>query len=271
MRPWLLLGATLAFSNPTFGQAIQDGPITGRYAAYVGGLNVLNLDASFDLNEPDYRVEITFETAGVLATFLNGRQVSRVEGGVEPGPAGRLLPATYRSDGLWRGRTRLTEIDYRADPPRIELDPPNTSERELVPAELQAGTVDALTALAALLRRVAATGRCEGEARLFDGRRVTDMTARTEGSETLAPHRYGSYSGTALRCGFEGRQVAGFWTGRDRTEQASPRSGTVWFASPAPGAPLMPVRIEADTGSFGRGIIHLTAVGQGQATPISVR
>jgi hypothetical protein len=131
-----------------------------------------------------------------------------------------------------------------------------------VPPELQRGTVDTLTALAALVRQAATTGRCDGRAQVFDGRRRSDFVATTAGTETLAPNRWSNFSGPALRCSFEGRQVAGFWKEQDREEASKPRGGTAWFASPGPGLPIIPVRIEAES-AWGTVYVHMTRAGPG--------
>jgi hypothetical protein len=182
---------------------------------------------------------------------------------VLPGSGVGLAPVRYAMEGRWRDRLRRIAMHWPGGEPEVlALVPANAEEREPVPVELQRGTIDTLTAIVGLLRRVAETGRCEGEAALFDGRRRTDVNARTEGEDTLHAPRSGIFAGPALRCIVEGRQVAGFWSGQGRDEAGAPRSATAWLARPQPGMPLIPVRIEAETG-WGPVYIHLTRIARG--------
>jgi hypothetical protein len=242
----------------------QAGPVQASYTAYFSGLSVATLDASIDLGAEAYRVAATMRTTGMLAMIIRGEQVTLVEGRVQPGasPFG-LAPSRFLTEGTWRSTLRRVAMGWTGGQPEVlSLQPAAQDEREPVPPELQRDTVDTLTALAALVRQAAATGRCDGAAQVFDGRRRSDFTAATEGMETLEAHRWGSFSGPALRCRFEGRQVAGFWKRGDREEAAKPRGGTAWLASPGPGLPMIPVRIEADS-NWGTVFVHVTRAGPG--------
>jgi hypothetical protein len=245
-------------------------PVLASYTAYFSGFSVATLDAALRLEAERYRLAALMRTTGILAAFIRGEQTAEVEGVVHREGSVRLAPERYAMEGRWRDRLRRIAMRWPGGEPEVlALIPANTDEREPVPVELQRGTIDTMTALVGLLRRAAETGRCEGEAALFDGRRRTDVTARTEGEDTLHAHRWGIFAGPALRCSVEGRQVAGFWTGRDREEAGKPRSATAWLARPEPGMPLIPVRIEAETG-WGPVYIHLTRIGRGEL-PLSTR
>jgi hypothetical protein len=136
------------------------------------------------------------------------------------------------------------------DPQIIELTPPETEEREPVPAAMRRGTTDLLSAIAALARQVRQEGRCDAHAPLFDGRRRSEFATRSEGREVIRPWR-GAWHGEALRCGFEGRQVAGFRRDQEPSAAAAPQRGTAWIAAPYPGAPPIPVRLDIPTRWFG--------------------
>jgi hypothetical protein len=256
----LIAAAALAALAPAARAA--EPPVLASYTAYFSGFSVATLDAALRWDGQRYHFAALMRTAGILAAFVRGEQIAEVEGVVQPGSRLGLAPARYTMEGRWRDRLRRIAMRWPSGEPEVlTLIPANTEEREPVPPELQRGTVDTLTALVALLRRATETGRCEGEAALFDGRRRTDVTARTEGEDTLHAHRWGIFAGPALRCTVEGRQLAGFWSGQNRDEAGAPRSATAWLARPEPGMPLIPVRIEAETG-WGPVYIHLTRVGR---------
>lgn len=258
----LIAAAALAALAPAARAA--EPPVLASYTAYFSGFSVATLDAALRLEAERYRLAALMRTTGVLAAFVRGEQTAEVEGVVQADSGVGLAPARYAMEGRWRDRLRRIAMRWLGGEPEVlALIPANTEEREPVPTELQRGTIDTMTAIVSLLRRVTETGRCEGEAALFDGRRRTDVSARTEGEDTLHAHRWGIFAGPALRCTVEGRQVAGFWSGQSRDEAGTPRTATAWLARPEPGMPLIPVRIEAETG-WGPVYIHLTRIGRGE-------
>lgn len=231
--------------------------VRASYAAYARGLNVLNLDVEYAITPRDYRVRLAHRTAGTLGALFRGEQETRVEGRFV---GDRPAPVRFFSTGHFRGRPRVTQIDYAGGNPVIrQLLPVNEEEREPVPEAQQAGTVDSISAMVQLLRQVNATGRCDGRATTFDGRRLSALTARTVGQEVLEPTSRSSYSGPALRCDFEGRQLAGFRTDADPAEARRLRPGTAWFARPTPKGPLMPVRVTFEVPVAGSATLYLTA------------
>ncbi len=221
--------------------ALANQPVVATYEVYAGGMTVLQLEARFDLSAAGYRVETRLRTRGMAATFVPGEQVTQVSGtwsGAVP------VPRRYVTEGTWRGRPRRIAMEWQAGEPRVlELTPPETEEREAVPPTLRRDTVDVLSALALVARSVERGGGCDVAAPVFDGRRRSEYRARTERREVIPAWR-SAWSGEALRCTFEGRVTAGFRLDQDRAQAAQPTGGTAWLASPYPGAPPIPVRIE---------------------------
>lgn len=230
-------------SAPAAAQALR-----ATYEVHAAGMVVMELEARFDLRADAYRVETRLRTRGIAAIFASGEQTTRVAGGFAGAAA---QPAGYVSEGIWRGRPRRIALDWQAGTPRvIELLPPNEEEREPVPEALKTGTVDALSALAALSRQVLREQGCSLTAPVFDGRRRSDFTTDGIRWERMPAWR-GAWAGDALRCDFEGRQVAGFRRDGEGREAAAPQRGTAWFAAPYAGAPPVPVRVDIPTRWFG--------------------
>ncbi len=228
--------------------------LRATYEVHAAGMVILEVEARFTLGLDAYDVETRLRTRGLAATFVSGQQVSRVEGGWE-GAAAR--PARYLSEGTWRGNQRRIALDWQENQPRVlDLTPPETTEREPVPPAMVRGTTDVLSAVATLVRRVGAERHCDIGAQVFDGRRVSEYAARSRGWETI-PRWRGSWSGAALRCDFEGRQLAGFRRDQDRAEAAETQRGTAWLASPYAGAPAIPVRLDIPTRWFGTATVIL--------------
>ena len=179
--------------------AADDGDVHATYHTYAAGLHVANVKAGFGLGPWSYQVQLAYHTTGLIGFFFRGHQVNTVTGSWDDA---QPAPHEFFGDGVWRGLHRITLIDYDRGMPLIRsLVPPNETERQKVPPDLRANTVDTLSALAELMRNVASSGRCETTVRTYDGRRVTEVVARTVGTETLAPTDRSTFSGqdAALR------------------------------------------------------------------------
>ena len=230
-------------------------PVRLHYEGYSTGFNIARLDADYDISPTAYRVHLAFRTAGTLRAVIQSDQDTVVDGRFD---GGQPAPRLFFSQGHLRGRPRVTQIDYARGQPVIRtLTPANEEEREAVPAADQAGTVDSLSAMAQLVRQVNATGRCDGRSRTFDGRRLAELSAHTGVMETLERTSRSTYSGPALRCDLEGRQLGGFMLDADRAVLQRPQRAAAWFAAVAAGGPLVPVRIQLTTRFVGDVVLYL--------------
>ena len=229
--------------------AAQPAPLHLRYSAYADGLNVMDVDAAIAISRDSYRVQVSYHVTGLVGVFIKAENTTTVDGRFQ-GDA--PVPRQLFSAGRLRGQQRVTQIDWLNGRPIIsQLVPPVEAERDPVPAEEQAHTVDSLSAMASLLHQVAMSGRCQGAMNTFDGRRLSSIEAHTVGEEVL-PKR-------ALRCDFEGRQLGGFVHDEDLNVLRRPQRGSAWFASLAPGEPPVPVRITFSTRVLGSATMYLTA------------
>ena len=252
MPNMLRLSALLLLLSTLPGWAIE-----AHYEAYAAGLNVVDMDADFDVRPDQYRVKLDVRTVGGLRLFLSSHIVSQVQGRFA---GNHVSPERFFSSGTLRGANRVTQIDYAAGQPIVrQLQPANETEREAVPADRQRDTVDTLSAMAELVHQVNTTGRCDGRVTTFDGRRLSVLEARTSGEQPLEPTGRSSFAGMTLRCEFVGRQLAGFMLDEDRAELAKPQMGTAWFASVSAGGPKIPVRIAFRTRWFGEATMYLAA------------
>ena len=249
-----LLG--LLWLTPMPASAQQVAQVQMTYDAYAAGLQIMQMRAFFGLGPWSYQIGVDYHTTGLVGFFYRGRQVNTVRGvWQEEHPR----PVEFFGDGVWRGRPRRTLIDYDHDIPEIkELQPPQETEREPVPAALRVHTMDTLSALAQLMRRVETDGRCETSVRTYDGRRVLEVTAQTGAREDLAPSGRSMFHGQALRCDFEGSELAGFLLGEDDPEHRRPLHGSAWLAPVLRDAPPLPVRIAFQTRWFGWATMYLT-------------
>ena len=246
--PLLTLLAVTALATPA-------AAVTLHYEAYAAGLNVIDMDADFNVQPDRYHVTLDVKAVGALGAFSSSHTRTTVDGRFV---SGHPVPARFYSAGVLRGENRVTQIDYVNGQPAIrQLVPPNEKEREDVPPAQQRDTVDTLSAMAELIHQVNTTHRCDGQTSTFDGRRLATLAARTSGEQPLEPSGRSSYAGPTLRCEFRGQMLGGFKTDEDRAEQQKPQVGTAWFAPLVPGGPLVPVRVAFHTKWFGDATMYL--------------
>ena len=252
---------------PVPAQAQEAPELHARYDIYAAGFHVAEADAAFGVGSHTYDVQLGYHTTGLVGFLRRGEQLSTVAGTWD---AGRPQPREYRSVGVWRGENRETLIDYSHGQPLVRrLIPPQDTERAQVPLALQSNSVDPLSALALLIRRVADTGRCDASVHTFDGNRVSEITSHASGEEVLPPSDRSIFSGKALRCDFVGQVVAGFLYGDATSYDHRPLHGSAWLASMELGEPPVPVRMEIGTRWFGTATVYLTRFGQIPATEIA--
>lgn len=238
---------------------------TATYQLHAAGLRALEATFVFDVDGPAYRIEVRTRTTGLVGLFASSNQLT-VSEGVWQGNQAR--PRRYRARGTFRGEPRLVEMDWRPDglPLVSALQPTLAAEqREEVPAEQRAGTVDALTGIVQLSRVVAETGRCESRSRLYDARRLTQVQVRTAGLEQV-PNEWGTgLQAQALRCVLETTLVSGLRADQDQARAREPVLTTAWIARVAENAPPVPFRIELASRWWGR--MHATLVRMEPAAP----
>jgi hypothetical protein len=234
-----------------------DRSVALGYDGYVAGVNVTAIRAGLELRSDHYALGVAFRTVGVVGLLLHGDMHSLADGAWRNG---RALPSRYASAGIWRGSRRQIEIDYPDGQPHIAmLEPSVESERDPVPDVLRRDTMDTLSAIAFLLETVAATGRCDGAVATYDGRRVSQVSVHTIGSEILPPDSRSSFSGPALRCDLDGQQIAGFPKDAGPDDMLrQPQHSSVWLAAMQPGMPAVPVLMSVPVRLLGHMTLYVT-------------
>lgn len=258
----------LAMLVPVCAQAQDRAPIQLNYAVYAAGLKVLDIESRLDLGSKGYRLDVSYHTTGVFGLIINSEMQSFVQG---TWTRSRAAPLRFASWGTMRGSPRRTVIDFIAGQPLIrDLEPANDEDREPVPVNMRRDTMDTLSAIVALVREVSTTGRCDGGVSTFDGRWLLGINSHTIGIERLETEDRSSFSGPALHCDVEGRQLAGFQPDDDDAERQKIHHSGAWLAQVLPGEPKLPVRVVFETRYFGHATAYLTAVsGAGEPTKVA--
>lgn len=228
-----------------------------RYAIFIRGLHAMQLNATLHRDGGHYVVEVEDHTVGWIGALIDTHTVSRVEGAIDGQGA---HPVHYESAGHSRGADRRTVIDFAGGNPVVRVLTPVEARRDRVDPKATAGTVDALSALAALVDRVGQTGRCDAAFHIFDGARLTDFAARSAGTATLPNTDRSPYGGTAERCDFSALEVGGFLHDDNFAKAHQPQGGTAWIAKVAPGAPALPIRANFSTVDHGPVAAYLISI-----------
>jgi len=241
--------------------AATTGTINMQFDGYAHGLIVLKVAGTLELTQGGYSGQLTLRTAGMINWLSHMDSNSQVLGRFQ---GTDVAPLRYDSAGTARGVYREMHVGFAAGNPIIEHQvPPADDQHTPVPPSDTAGAIDTLSAMALLIRRIGAGGTCDDTLHLFDGRRLTALTAHTVGKEMLPPSPKTHFDGQALRCDFEGTRLAGFAKADDMAKQRKPRHGSAWLASIVSGAPPVPVRVTFDNNVLGSVTLYLTSVSGG--------
>jgi hypothetical protein len=250
--------ATLFGPRPVAAQSATESAVAADYAFYTAGLNTGDLATEIRLAPDGYHLKFAFHTAGLFSAFVHGQNETIVDGRFL-GPD--AAPEHYLSTGLWSGTKWETSIDYVDREPFVRaLIPPREPDREAVSPAQARQSIDSVSAMALLVHRIELTGRCDGTAQLFDGRRLMRLTARTVGREIVPRSSRSPYFGEAQRCDFEGVLTGGFEHDREEASTRRTKHGSAWFTIAAPGTPPLPIRMDFETIWFGTASMYLTAL-----------
>lgn len=236
------------------------------YEVYAGGINAVRakLDVNF-ADEGHYDLSLAAQTKGFLAKLVPWEGTFSTKGW-RMGD-GTERPELHKSTATWRDEEDFKEYYYGKDgsfEKLIVLEPGATAPvTEEISPELVQGTTDALTATLSAMKKVAATGSCEGRDEVFDGKRRFALVFRHAADDMLTPTEYNVFQGRAARCEVEVLPVAGEWHKKPRGWMSIQEQGrdkgalpTVWFAKIAPEGPAVPVKIRVKT-EYGVLFMHL--------------
>jgi hypothetical protein len=267
-----LAAALSATMVATAASATTTEALTVRYDVYLGGIH--GLDAEFTLRRSAgrYAFESVSQTHGFWSYLFRWESRSMGEGRIEDG---RFVPAVHRARSVGGGEPRGLDLLYDAEGnvSSVAIEPKSEeTDRVPVPQALIRGAMDATTGLIQALGTMPPGGACGGTIPVYDGRRRFDVRLAPQGTTDLAPNRYSSFAGPASVCRLTFRNVAGgrtpertaFWRRIDAEGNAGFPT-LVYLAPVAPGAEMMPVRVEVDS-PFGWAIVHIKGVQAARTT-----
>ncbi len=241
-------------------QASENG-LTVDFEVYIGGFQVAKADLDLGLYKDCFDLRLATEPYGVISFFSPFKLVSSADGCSK---GAGVVPASYSVDYFKNGRKkRWVRVDYKGDGgPLVRAEPaPEDDNRKAVPSTLRAGSLDPLSGVFGIIEAVTREGRCAGERPVYDGRRLFLLKLSHVGSAELPASSYAAYAGPAIECLVRVETVAGFKKSEIRKKHF-PEKVKVFLAEAVAGAPLLPVRLEADY-RFGQIRIHAAKIAPG--------
>ncbi|MGE0715296.1 MAG: DUF3108 domain-containing protein [Alphaproteobacteria bacterium] len=235
--PALLAGAVLHASC-----AVAAGPetIDLAYDVSVAGVPALGLRLEVDVRPDRYQIASVMETRGFIGLLFPWTMQSEVRGVV----VGDVLrPVDYRFSSVLYGTERTARLRFAPDG-SVTTETNHVSgdeDRAPVPPEMRRGSVDVLTGILRVTRRLDRTGLCTTTVPVFDGRRRYDLLFSDAPLDAANPRHVRTCVGSINR--IAGFLKSAFAWGDDDDGRAASISAARIF----PGAPLIPFRLEFGT------------------------
>ena len=256
------LAGFLGALSPTAGRGEN---LSLSYVVAWGHVTLAEAEVSYRQSDARYHLVGNGQTLGVLDLLFSWQGRAETEGVLK---AGVRQPLVHEHEGTWKRDTRWTRVAWDgAAAPRTDARPPIDPEKVTpVPTGSIVGTSDPLTALLSVLDRLATTGRCETEARIWDGRRRYDLSVTHLGAEILVADRPWAYQGPAIGCALEFERIGGFWreSSTRRDDDDSPDRRVVWAAELAPDRwALVRAEVETRYGTVVGRLLYGDATGSG--------
>jgi hypothetical protein len=252
VRPYMLPGMSKSFTRALRCAALlvlaaapaQAQTLRLVYQGSVGDAPVLSAavqSTTAHHGQGRYAMAADISLLGALAEMFAFRLQAEATGMAGVGVA----PERYSSETTIFGEMAQVTLDYGADGSvALAAVPPTVEGRDAVARGLAHGTLDPLSAIAAVVNHVARSAGCGGTLAIFDGTRRYDLVVSQVGNAQVTRLHRSLYEGPAIECRVVPTLQAGF-----RPQEAAagiyPREVSVWLASVVAGTPPVPVRILA--------------------------
>jgi hypothetical protein len=163
-----------------------DQPLELRYRFSWAGVPIAELALRHLINSGVYQTELAIASIGLADQLAHFRGVSRATGRYEAQNGFSAARFRSASSSYRKSRSILVGFDPRTgDVIELELSKRGEPDRSKVPAALQKGVIDPLTALVQLRHRLAVGQLEDYSAAVFDGRRRFDLTAQVVGRDIV--------------------------------------------------------------------------------------
>lgn len=233
-----------------------------HYSVYVGGLYLGGIDARVSQSDNQYKIVSTAATNEAFNWAINWIAEGETEGliGLD-----KFFPRQHQHKSTWNSNVRVVTLDYatsgtvsvqktgsRPEPPEkyTPVDPASLTN-----------SIDPMTAILAVTKRLEKGEDCNVKLPIFDGHRRYDAILTEKPTRVFKPSRYSVFEGAAIGCKIEIVRKGGFLA--DPTYERNPGQDlVVWAGPPVDGGKIVPVRMQVET-PFGAMELHLDSYRDG--------
>lgn len=265
-RHFIAIPILIVLSSVMFREA-ESKTIVADYTFYFGGFTILQANTTIKLKLKRYKVVSESKTDGLLSLFFEWSGQAISEGNFLEG---RSVPRLHQNVGKRAGNVRKTVLSYESSGQLNSSEihpPPDLSEVFPIPRGLVKETIDPLTAVIQINRRLERGMGCSAELPVFDGRRRYDLTLADGGETTLKQTPFSVFQGKALVCKININMLGGHK--REKSKYAA-TSGEklVYIGRPLKDGPFLPVGLKIET-AFGTLTGHLVSIQKTNTVPTS--
>lgn len=170
---------------------------SGQFTASLAGIKAGSIAYSATETGGRYRVQGAARAGGLAGAFFDFSMEASAQGAVQ---GNRYRPEIYELTGQDGGKFRTTRFRYRKGAPEVSQEPKRSASAHGANPAAQAGTLDPMTVIYAMLRDRPKDLMCKLNADFFDGQRRANIRY-----VRLTPLKGGKYL-----CEGEYRRLQGF-------------------------------------------------------------
>jgi hypothetical protein len=206
-----------------------------QFKARAGLVKLGKVGIAIDTSNQGFSFKLSGKSAGILGLVDWKASIQSLGSLTASGPK----PNSYVATVVRKGHKRTTNINFNGSRPSYSINPDKAAKpgEQLNPAYLP-GTVDPATAIMQATSFLNQTGRCGGNATMFDGRSIVKMQLRDKGTQKISVP---AFKGTARKCILYPTAITGRVMRAKTRENLKP--ATVWFGRLGTRREFVPVKI----------------------------
>lgn len=152
--------------------AAQAANESATFELYVSGIKAGTMSLVTDASATQYSARARIDAAGMLGTFLTFAYDGRANGALTA--KGNVVPSRFQALSQSPRGDRTTRIDWKnGKPTSVSIEPPRDNAPDFSD---QAGALDPISAVFAMLSDGPADSLCATTVRVFDGSRLSQLS-----------------------------------------------------------------------------------------------
>lgn len=216
-----------------------------KYDLSAAGMGAAEIYVTVTLAGADYHINAQGASYGAADLFESLKLNATTQGAVA---SAHIAPNVFATDNISNGRQRWTRVAWRGPEAIVQDVQPTLAaeKRTPIPEDAREGALDPISAMYSFALGGPARNVCEGEAKVFDGRRSYRLVLDAEnGGGVFNALQIGGVEATALKCRVTSIRTGGKSPDGWLSSSSDYEHATIWFWRDAHGR-AVPVRLEAD-------------------------